>query len=450
MVKKKKQKGIWGLVDNIQGDKVVWMVVIMLILFSIIAIFASSSKLAIQEGTTRLAILKGHLRLVILGFLVIFACYKIPGMGFYRVLSQLGFGISFILLTFLVTGFHTANTNDAVRAISIGGFQIHVYEVVKVAMVMYLAWAVQTLEKDKFWIMNKLAKKFRKVEFFKSKMAKEMVYIFIPIIIVTMMIVKGSLSSALFIGFIMLMTILIGGVRFKSLLIPGAIALVVALLTVGAHFIAPEKILPRLPTWVSRLEPNHYEQDIKDYGLWSEQGQKALDKLRQPEGAKIAIKEGGLMGKGAGRSTQKHVVSVIFGDYMFSFIVEEFGLFGAVILIALYVSLLARGSIIVKNCNSIFAQTAVAGLTLLITGQAFFHMIVNVDVGILTGQTLPLISHGGGSFICFCIAFGVILSISKIAKKNIEKATLEAQPIIPGAIDDNVEATLDELDNCDF
>jgi cell division protein FtsW len=136
----------------------------------------------------------------------------------------------------------------------------------------------------------------------------------------------------------------------------------------------------------------------------------------------------------------------MFGDYMFSFIVEEYGLWGAILVIMLYVSLLARGSLIAKSCEGLFGKTAVAGLTILISGQALFHMIINIDVGILTGQTLPIISHGNSSFLCFCIAFGIILSISKLAKSNME--AMQVDPIV-ASVEENVQSSLNELDDFD-
>jgi cell division protein FtsW len=66
-----------------------------------------------------------------------------------------------------------------------------------------------------------------------------------------------------------------------------------------------------------------------------------LDDIKQPYSATIAVHEGRILGQGSGNSTQKYVVSNIYGDYMFSFLVEEYGLIGGIIIIFLYVSLLA-------------------------------------------------------------------------------------------------------------
>jgi len=178
----------------------------------------------------------------------------------------------------------------------------------------------------------------------------------------------------------------------------------------------------------------------------SSEFQEALDKLKQPFSAKIAIHEGGLVGKGPGRSTQRYVVPIMFEDYMFSFIVEEYGLLGGILVIILYISLLARGSIIARNCDNHFAKTAVAGLVILITGQAMMHIMINCDMGPLTGQTLPLVSHGNSSFLMFSIAFGIILSISKMARRKIAREAAKAAPLVEHEEVNEIESGLNDLD----
>ena len=73
---------------------------------------------------------------------------------------------------------------------------------------------------------------------------------------------------------------------------------------------------------------------------------------------------------------------------------------------------------------------AVFSLVLLISGQAFMHILVNCDLGLLTGQTLPMLSHGASAFICFSIAFGIILSISRTTSKKVDQMTKNADPLV--------------------
>ena len=93
-----------------------------------------------------------------------------------------------------------------------------------------------------------------------------------------------------------------------------------------------------------------------------------------------------------------------------------------------------------KSCDSMFAKIAVAGLVLLITGQAFMHMLVNVNIGPLTGQTLPMVSHGSSSFLSFSVAFGVLLSISRFARKNaVVQEVVQEAPEVQEAPDADME-----------
>ena len=191
---------------------------------------------------------------------------------------------------------------------------------------------------------------------------------------------------------------------------------------VAIHKLSDGKAMTRVGTMLSRLEAD-YDIDRLE-GLKGDAYSNMVDDLSQPVSAMIAVHEGGFFGKGIGNSTQKYRVQNIYGDYMYSFIIEEYGLFGGIAILILYVSLLARSSIIARMCNDDFAKYALGGLAILISGQAFMHILVNVDIGPMTGQTLPLISHGASAFLVFCVAFGIILSISRMAKKKIQ--TVEA------------------------
>ena len=432
-----KKRTVWNYFDRIEGDKVVWIIVLMLILISIVCIFSSTSRL-LEGSQTRLNIVKSQLMIVAVGLAVIIVCYNIKNIKVFRWLSKWGFPLSFVLLGLLLSRIDTPilrsiELNGARRILQIAGFQVHVFEVVKIAMVMYLAWAMDALKKGELkWPRNTLGKKW--------------FYIYVPFIITLLMIVPGSNSAALFIGGIMFIVILLGGGNFKDMALLAGVAVVILAGCWGIYELSGHKALGRIGTAVSRIsESEDWEQKVLDARPGSDEYYKALDKIRQPYSAKIAIKEGGVLGKGPGQSTQRYVVPDISEDYMYSFIIEEYGLWGALIIIFLYVSLLARGSIIVRNCGKdLYAKICVAGLCLLITGQAFLHMFVNADIGPMTGQTLPLISHGNSAFLCFSLAFGIILSFSRIAQRRIEKEQREAKPLME--LKENVQAGLEELE----
>ena len=148
-----RKNGFWNFIDNIEGDKVVWIIVFLLIMISILAIFSSTSLL--REGSKdRMDFITDHLVIVGIGLLLIFGLYNIRKIGIFRIFSQLGFGVSFLLLVLLNTHvqipgvIEAERINGAWRTLRVAGLQMHVFEVVKVAMVMYLAWAMHAYKED--------------------------------------------------------------------------------------------------------------------------------------------------------------------------------------------------------------------------------------------------------------------------------------------------------------
>lgn len=438
---------IWNFIDNIEGDKVVWVIVLLLIIVSILAIFSSTSLL--KEGTKdRMDFIKDHLVVVGLGLGMIAGLYNIKRIGVFRFLSQLGFAVSAFFLAVLdlhvrIPGLVEAEyINGAWRTLRVAGLQIHVFEVVKVAMVLYLAWALHAYKEDKeatekgekskyFRFCNRF-KDSTNFPFLSKPLAKRLIYMYMPILIICVMVLMGSGSSAIFIGGILIAVLLIGGAPFKEIALAAAVGLTCLFLIVKVYNATDGKIFPvfeRVATMTTRLEADYDVEVLKTLKPGTPQFFREVDKIKQPYSAKIAVHEGGIFGKGVGGSTQKYVVSNIYGDYMFSFLVEEYGLIGGILIIFLYVSLLARGSLIASKCSNEYAKIAVGGLSVLITGQAFMHIMVNVDIGPMTGQTLPLISHGSFAFLVFCIAFGVILSISRMAREEIKAEEEAAAPL---------------------
>ena len=416
----------WHKMLNLKGDKVILIIVLLLFLISFLAIFSSTPLLPSQES--RLATMRDHGVVAVLGIGLMALLYHFE-IKWFKYLSQIGFILSFVMLAMLMLkvdlGFIRAETiNNATRTFSLLGMQIHVFEVVKVAMVMYLAWAITAINEDKearkekrksetLSFANWLAKKHPKLKRLKKTIWKRVIYVYIPSLIVVAMLFIGSGSSCILTFLVLVAVMIIGGMPIKELALAGAVGVLSIGMMIGIFYMSDGKYCQRAGTFVSRLMTD-YDMDSLE-GLKREAYYNMLDEIRQPESAKVAVHEGKLLGKGIGNSTQKYKVDNIYGDYMFSFLIEEYGLIGGIFVIFLYVSLLARSSIIASTCENEFEKYAIGGLAVLISGQAFLHILVNVDIGPMTGQTLPLISHGSSAFLVFCIAFGIILSISRQA-----------------------------------
>lgn len=433
-----RKRTFWNFIDALEGDKVVWIIALLLILFSIVVIFSSTSQL-LQPGETRLDLVKEQLVVIAVGLVLIIICYNIKDINFFKTVSALGFPISLILLLMLsfkidTPLIHAQTINAATRTLQIAGVQIHVFEITKIAMVAYMSWVVT-------------ARKEHRLDFINNKWLRDSLFIYLPFALICLCIIWcGGTSSAIFLGGIMFLTVAIGSPSFtdaKILLLIGITALGLAF---GVYLISGGKYFDRFDTVLSRLKGDSESKEEKF--IASKDGSieyyALLDEIRQMNSAKIAIHEGGLLGKGPGQSTQRYIVPIYSEDYVYSFIIEEYGLLGGIVVILLYVSLLARGSIIARNCSDYYGKVLVAGLTLLITGQAFMHMIINSDIGFLTGQTLPMISHGNSAFLCFALAFGLILSISRIANRKIEYEQKKEGPIIN--MREDIQEDLNNLD----
>ena len=444
--KKESSRGpLWAMLQKVEGDKVILIIVLLLLLVSFLAIFSSTPLLPAQE--TRLQTMTEHGGVALLGIILMFILYHMK-VEWMKPLSQIGFGLSAILLGMLIIKvnipgiIHTQTINGAVRNFSVAGLQIHVFEVVKVAMIMYLAWAMNAVKEDSssekgtLKLANYLSRKYKRLEFLRKPFWKRAMYIYGPTLMISLMVFIGSGSSAIFICAVLVAAMFLGGVPLKELALAGAVLFIGFFSMVTIHKISDGKAIKRVGTMISRMNADYDMNRLE--GLTGDDYNNMVDTLSQPVAAMIAVHEGGLLGKGIGNSTQKYRVQNIYGDYMYSFIIEEYGLIGGIIILILYVSLLARSSIIARMCNDDFAKFAIGGLSLLITGQAFMHILVNVDIGPMTGQTLPLISHGASAFLVFCIAFGIILSISRMAKKKMQTVEEMSQDNM-NALQENIE-----------
>jgi cell division protein FtsW len=434
---------LWAFLQKVEGDKVILIIILLLILVSFLAIFSSTPMLPAQED--RLKTMTSHGAVALFGIGVMFILYHIK-IDWWKPLAQIGFLGSFALLLMLLTDVDikglitTERINGAVRNFKIAGLQIHVFEIVKVAMVMYIAWALDAINIEKktgkgLDIYHRIAEMCSGIKWQpKAKFAKKICsaikdiknnsflkrafYLYIPTVIVSLMIFPGSGSSAVFICGVLIATMLLGEIPITDIIVAFLIAFFGIFSMVAIHKVTDGKAIKRVGTMINRMNAD-YDIDRLE-GLKGDAYSNLVDTLSQPVSAKIAIHEGGWIGKGIGNSTQKYRVQNIYGDYMYSFIIEEYGLLGGLGILILYVSLLARSSIIARMCSEDFAKYVLGGLAVLIAGQAFLHIFVNVGLIPMTGETLPLISHGASAFLVFCIAFGIILSISRMAKKKIQ------------------------------
>ena len=428
---------------KLKGDKVIWMLVVLFAMVSIVAVFSSSSFLASSRGISKVAIFMEQTKSVLFGFAVLFIAYLIP-LRFYRTFSFILYGGTVVLLLMLFVPGLRVEVNGAIRGIRIAGRTVQVFEFAKIGVILYLARAIE-LWGDRLSDFKQFALR-----------------IILPVGLVCLLIMQNSFSSALLIGVIAFLVLFFMDVSFKNLMITVGILAAAVLLMFGIYhaFVAGRpsvqqttvgKVFNRFGTVEGRIGDFIHDRDktIDTESLSPAEIQKMKDEKRQSENAKSAISEGGLIGKGPGKSTQRYSLSMAFSDFIYAFIVEEYGLLGGIFVLLLYLVFLFRCIRLCGRCKASYTSALIVGLAFLIACQAFLHILVNVRLIPITGHTLPLISHGGTAYIVLCGAFGMILSVNRHLDKQEaeERAALEAaQAALNASVETNnpMEETIDE------
>ena len=129
----------------------------------------------------------------------------------------------------------------------------------------------------------------------------------------------------------------------------------------------------------------------------------------------IAVGSGGLYGKGYMQGTQTHLdfIPERTTDFVFAVFAEEFGMYGGVALLVLYILLIARGLAIAQNGSTQFGRLLAGALTMMM----FMYVFVNIGMvtGILpvVGVPLPFMSYGGTALLTMGIACGIMMSVSR-------------------------------------
>jgi len=133
----------------------------------------------------------------------------------------------------------------------------------------------------------------------------------------------------------------------------------------------------------------------------------------QSQQSLIAIGSGGLLGRGFGQSVEKfNYLPEPSGDSVFAVFAEETGFVGAIILLALFVALSARGIVIAGNSHDLFGGLVALGFSSIIIIQAFINICAMLSIIPLTGLPLPFISHGGTALMATLIMCGFILNVA--------------------------------------
>ncbi|HRN95609.1 MAG TPA: FtsW/RodA/SpoVE family cell cycle protein, partial [Chitinophagales bacterium] len=234
-----------------------------------------------------------------------------------------------------------------------------------------------------------------------------------PTLLTAILIAPENLSTALIIVFTGVFVMFVGRVSLKHIALLAGSGILILSLFLTLLFVMPESALKgRTLTWKHRVESfsNPTGNADEEYQVLQ---------------SKIAIAKGGIVNLNAGGSDQKNFLPHPYSDFIYSIIIEEYGLLGGGVIVLLYLFFLYRCVRIVLKAPKAFGAFLAAGLGITLVFQAMINMAVVVNLVPVTGVTLPLVSMGGSSAIFTSIAFGIILSVSRNVELQSGEENLE-------------------------
>jgi cell division protein FtsW len=392
------EKPFKNLSSKTKGDRYIWGTWILLALSSLLVVYSATGSLAykMNHGNTEVYLFK-QIVFITLGGLIVYFLHRI-NYALYSKVALILYLLSIPLL--LYTLFFGAEINDGSRWIKVPviNMTFQTSDFAKLALFMYLS--------------RLLSKKQLVIKDFK----KGFVPVIVPILITCGLIMPTNLSNAILTGLASLILLFISRVSIKHILLLIGIALIPLLFIVSvavttyngkkndevksSYTTEKPVVFKRFGTWVSRIQEFMYGKN--------------QDVPYQVQQAKIAIANGGIVfGLGPGNSRQRNYLPQAYNDFIYSVIVEEYGLLGGAFIIFIYMVFLFRCIRIFRKCPYAFGAFLALGLSFTLVMQAVANMAVNVDILPVTGLTLPLVSMGGSSFIFTCAAIGIILSVAR-------------------------------------
>jgi len=407
-----------------KGDKGIWTVFLFLCLISIVEVFSASSTLTYKTHNY-LTPLIYHTAMILVGVAVAIVTLNIP-CRYFKLITPLMLVLTYATLLWVLIG--GESINGANRVIQLPGFTFQPSEIAKGTMVLTAAQILSAMQREDE----------------SGADPKAMKYVLCLVVPATLLIGLENLSTACLLFAVIVVMMFIARVPLKQMgKLMGVLVLLVALFLGLVFWLARldkegqaleqaqadglteqvekpvekkdrsgwEKLTHRFWTWKNRIAGK------SDKNVPAEE-YKITDKNFQVTHANFAIASSGIIGKGPGNSVERDYLPQAFSDFIYAIIIEELGLLGAIVVVFLYVILLFRTGRIASRCENNFPAFLIMGLTLLLAFQAVINMCVAVDFGIVTGQPLPLISKGGTSTIVNCAYIGVILSVSRSAKRK--------------------------------
>lgn len=381
--------------NYLKGDRVIWIITLLMLAFSLVTVFSFVPVLVKVEGGTPFKYLFKHFIYILISFAAMFWIHRQDPKYFSQVSKfALILGVGLLLLTLLLPN----EVNNAKRWIRVPfiGLTFQASDFAKLALIVYLARQL-VKRKDQF-------KDWR----------EGFVPIVLPIVVVCGLIVKDNFSTAGIVFMLAIGLLFLGRFPFSRIMAIFGMAIGGLFLIVLIHKAVPDlNLLPRYTTWENRiLNRMDTESNVVDNA--------------QAVNAQLAIYNGKIFGQGVGDGKLKEYLPEAYADFYYSSFVEEFGSLSAIVLTMAYLILLFRIFRIGLKAENLFETYFCIGIGMLLITQASVNMLVCTGVFPVTGQNMPLLAMGGSAMIMTCMAIGMVQSIATKQEKGTKKTKEES------------------------
>lgn len=389
------------------GDKYLIAFIMLLAIFSLLPGFSASSSIeyAAQTGTVFGQFGK-QFAFLIVGLIILFGMQLID-YKYIGGMAMIALPIVALLLIWTLLQNTTVDGANASRWLKIPGIPLTIQTstLASVVLMVYIARYLTLIRNKKVTFVETLF------------------YLLLPVFVIIALIFPANGSTAAILFVMVIMLLFIGGYPMKYLLAIGFTLIFAGGMFIFAAFNYGDKMPnSRVHTWKNRIErfTNPSDNSLEEW---------------QETNAKAAIVEGGQFGKGPGKSAIKHTLPQASSDFIYAVIVEEYGSIGGIVLIFLFLLVLFRIVLIATKIHTYFGSLVVFAVGIPIIFQAIINMGVAVGLFPTTGQPLPMISYGGTSLWITCLAFGIILSVSRQIKSK-EELEIENKKLSEEVIQD--------------
>ena len=364
-----------------RGDKVIWVVFLLLSIFSLVEVYSSIGLYAYSFFSTKspTSLFFRHFIIVVVTYVAVVLLSRVNYRFFSR-FALLGYWLALVLLVVALA------FGRWIRIPVIGQFQPS--EIAKIILIVFIA-RMLALKKDHLGEIGTFL--------------QLMVYM----VLVVALVFPTNFSTAALIFLACYVMMYFGGVNRKwwwRLLLIGLVA-VVAFLAVS--YFRYERTMTTGQTQEQMFE----RQDTWGHRVYSWINPNP-DELTQENMSRMAIARGGVLGAGIGNTVHARLMTQAHNDFIYAVIIEETGMVGGIIVFLLYSILYFRCIRLAWRCKGRFGALTVAGLGTVIYLQALVNMCVAVGVLPVTGQTLPFISYGGTAYLFMGCGLGIIQSVA--------------------------------------